>query len=87
MNHFLTVQLSSDVNELSSVQYQVWPNPTHDVIYVSGVNAGSKYKVFGVTGNIVMDGEMASSKIDLSDLANGVYILVVDQFKVKVIKK
>ncbi|GAF02848.1 hypothetical protein JCM21142_41493 [Saccharicrinis fermentans DSM 9555 = JCM 21142] len=86
-NGTLTVQLSTDVNDIGSTQYAVWPNPTRGIIHVSGANAGSKYKVFGVTGNIVMDGEMESSQIDLSDLANGVYILVVDQFKVKIVKK
>ena len=60
-----------------------YPNPTRDVIYAS---FGASYALFDGAGrqiNILAIGE----KIDLSPLPSGVYILIIDDRKYRILKK
>jgi len=57
---------------------QVFPNPTGDVIHVSGINSSSPYQMFDLNGRVVLEGTVhESSTIDLSGLLSGVYVLQV----------
>ncbi|WP_430933738.1 T9SS type A sorting domain-containing protein [Saccharicrinis sp. 156] len=81
-----SAQTATDIRYGEKTKFSAWPNPTRDFVNISGIESGSKFKVFSVTGNMVMDGQLESDKIDLSNLTNGVYVLVVGRFKIRVIK-
>ena len=64
-----------DENEMEMIS--VYPNPTHDVIYVGANNdlAVQRVEIFNVTGQIVMSS--TESVINVSELRSGMYIVRV----------
>lgn len=71
-----TNQSAVSVIELSSVQIGLYPNPADDQItFVSSVEEPFTYKVFDVTGRIVLEGshQQALLTLDVSDLVEGKY--------------
>lgn len=59
----------------SSAKYNLFPNPASDEITVSGLSNGESISVYDIYGNKVCVGY--ESKIDLSDLSSGFYILQI----------
>mgnify|MGYP000606477800 CR=1 FL=1 len=53
----------------------IYPNPTSNYIYLSGINGDSKSKVYDITGKLLQS--TSSKKIDLLSYPNGLYILNV----------
>ena len=71
-----TNQSAVSVIELSSVQIGLYPNPADDQItFVSSVEEPFSYKVFDVTGRIVLEGshQQALLTLKVSDLVEGKY--------------
>ena len=64
-----------DENEMEMIS--VYPNPTHDVIYVGANNdlTVQRVEIFNVTGQIVMSS--TESVINVSELRSGMYIVRV----------
>ena len=63
---------------------EVWPNPFSDSLNLDFQDRGSEKKVFisSLQGRIVYKetlGKRASAEIDLSDLAAGMYLLIIEQ--------
>lgn len=58
---------------------QVYPNPTSDLVYVSGVNSGDKIGVYSVDGKLVRV-KVATRNLEtvsLGDLSHGIYFVKV----------
>lgn len=71
-----TNQSAVSLVELSSVEVGLYPNPANDQItFVSSVEEPFTYKVFDVTGRIVLVGshQQALLTLDVSDLVEGKY--------------
>lgn len=71
-----TNQSAVSVVELSSVEIGLYPNPADDQItFVSSVEEPFTYKVFDVTGRIVLEGshQQALLTLDVSNLVEGKY--------------
>ena len=71
-----TNQTSVSMVELSSIEVGLYPNPADDQItFVSSVEEPFTYKVFDVTGRIVLEGshQQALLTLDVSDLVEGKY--------------
>ncbi|MBS4040346.1 MAG: T9SS type A sorting domain-containing protein [Flavobacteriales bacterium] len=77
--------LSTTSNEFSSIT--ISPNPTMDYIYLSFSNLELNYELFDVTGKIVAKNSIINNSIDLSNLDNGYYFLILKHNENKVIKK
>lgn len=65
-------------NFYSPDQIVVYPNPTKDILNITNVTDGSKYKLYNAIGQVVKSGLVVSKKIDVSSLINGVYIIDVE---------
>tara|TARA_B100000768_G_scaffold38941_1_gene37794 strand:- start:1780 stop:2379 length:600 start_codon:yes stop_codon:yes gene_type:complete len=63
---------STNINT-ASVKYLIYPNPTSDFVYLSGINGNSKTTVYDITGKLLQS--TSEKKIDLSSYPNGLYIL------------
>ena len=63
---------STNVNT-ASVKYLIYPNPTSDFVYLSGINGDSKTTVYDITGKLLQS--TSEKKIDLSSYPNGLYIV------------
>jgi len=64
----------------------IHPNPTKDVLYISDHKEGN-YKVYNISGNVVLQGKNISDKIDVNKLEKGVYILEIENQNAKVSSK
>lgn len=55
----------------------VVPNPTSDLLYISGVDVNSdlNYQVFDLIGRMVKKGRITTESLSMGELNNGVYIL------------
>ena len=63
---------STNINE-SSTNYLIYPNPTSEFVYLSGINGDSKTRVYDITGKLLLS--TGDKKIDLSSYPNGLYIV------------
>lgn len=72
-----------------TVKINVFPNPTSDKIFVSGVSYSSKVSVFDLKGRKVLESVVSNenSSIDLYTLNSGVYVLKVQGQTFKFVKK
>jgi hypothetical protein len=66
------------VPEVTTSGWSVYPNPVSDMLYMNGLNdETATVIVFDVSGKMVMSKQLTSNMINVSVLANGIYILRV----------
>ncbi len=68
----------------------IYPNPTQQFIYVKGLqSANIPYVLYSSTGKTLKSGSLNSShsRVDVSQYAEGVYYLLVNQLAYKIIKR
>ena len=63
---------STNINT-ASTNYSIYPNPTSEFVYLSGINEDYKTTVYDITGKMLLS--TGEKKIDLSSYPNGLYIL------------
>ena len=63
---------STNINT-AGTNYLIYPNPTSDYVYLSGINGDSKATVYDITGKLLLS--TSKKKIDLSSYPNGLYIV------------
>ena len=63
---------STNINTADN-NYLIYPNPTSDYVYLSGINRDSKATVYDITGKLLLS--TIEKKIDLSSYPNGLYIV------------
>ncbi len=76
-DQYLLVGLENNLRELALA---VYPNPVQDVISVKSVQELSSLKIYNLTGSLLKSVEVGSKinkEIDVSELADGVYLLKV----------
>jgi hypothetical protein len=72
----LVVGEYTGVNEIKSANnLTVYPNPTSKYLYFENNNSTSNISIFNLQGKTVKTIEDTSSKVDVGDLSNGMYIL------------
>ena len=72
-----------------SARVQVYPNPTHDFIIIQGLENEQTARVYSWEGKLLTttQADEKETKINVSDLPNGSYLLQVGAEIVKFIKK
>ncbi|MEZ4921544.1 MAG: T9SS type A sorting domain-containing protein [Crocinitomicaceae bacterium] len=73
----VTVEDCTGIDE-NEISLGVYPNPTMDVVTISGINSNGVISVLDVQGNIILTNNVTTSeilKIDLSEFESGMYIL------------
>jgi plastocyanin len=63
---------STNIN-IANTNYLIYPNPTSEFVYLSGINRDSKSKVYDITGKLLQS--TREKKIDLSSYPNGLYMI------------
>lgn len=79
-----------DVDEIDSENnFAVYPNPSHDVLYVLSDNINSEYRVTNLMGQTLMIGEITSENqmIDVSSLTKGIYFITINNESQKFVIK
>jgi len=63
------------LSENKEIAVNFHPNPVHEKLVVNGIDAGTAYKVYSVSGAVLMRGETQGETLDVSGLSNGIYFL------------
>lgn len=74
--------LTSSLEELQA-SIAVYPNPTNNVVSISGVPAGFEYHIFNAVGQEILNGSNMND-IDVSGLKEGVYFIELTGNDIKV---
>ncbi len=68
-----------------SSEINLYPNPVQDILTVTNIT-DSAYKIYDMSGRLVKEGTLQNGTVRVSDLANGIYLIHLDQFRKKFIK-
>ncbi len=68
------------INETASSNLVLYPNPARSHVTIEGLNQASKFELFSILGERVLDGEISktSNSIHVADLQKGMYFLKVE---------
>ena len=72
--HVTMTYTESGINTVSNDAVRVYPNPANDVLHVEA-NGINRIEVIDLAGRIVLTSTQAENTINVSGLANGVYML------------
>ncbi len=68
------------INEMSNHKIAIYPNPVKESLHIKGeISEGSSIEIYSMTGALTHKGKLNDKKINVSHLAKGIYILVLDQ--------
>ncbi|TDD99466.1 T9SS type A sorting domain-containing protein [Flavobacterium cellulosilyticum] len=81
--------LDKEVFEISTKNLSISPNPSNNYIQVSGIETSENYKMYSASGVEVFKGTISDNeKIDIKNLANGLYFLQFNKGRAaKIIKQ
>jgi hypothetical protein len=83
----ITLQnLSINENSIDN-KINFYPNPVKELIYMKNLTTNSEYKIYNMLGNIVQIGKTNDDKINVNQLARGIYILKLQKDESEVNKK
>lgn len=75
------------VGDVNKVNVQLYPNPAKNELTISGVNEVVPYEIFSTEGKLIKKGEyQPNSKLNISTLSVGVYVLKLGNQNFKFIK-
>jgi hypothetical protein len=87
--YFSTVNINSISSPENNSVY-IYPNPASDFIYIKNITeVGANISIYGIDGTIALKTTIISDnqQVDVSDLANGIYLLKVNSQAFKFTKK
>jgi len=80
-SYTVEIGVSVGVHDQSEAAFQLYPMPANDVVQLGAHNFNA-VEVFGLNGRMVLQGRVRNqSSLDVSELAPGGYILVLDGWK------
>lgn len=85
-----SVKTVTDNRSWQASRLKVYPNPSQGVVYISGLpeNEKNTVSIYTMDGRTVMETHpLTEGKIDLGKQVPGIYILMVNQQRFKIIKK
>ena len=81
---------STEVTTSKDLKFEIFPNPTSNIIYLNNLNKNSSnFQIFSSIGKLVMNGPINKTNIsvDISNLKPQLYILKIDGISYKIIKE
>ncbi len=79
----LTVTTTNSVTSIANIiekNVMVYPNPASSYVTVSGLNTGSEIKIYNTSGQLVIEktAEASTETLDISQLRQGLYLLITE---------
>lgn len=74
------------ISENQLVNFNVYPNPANEVLFINGVSKVNNFSIFNSVGKQVKIGSI-KQVIDISDLPNGVYLIQIENSVKRFIKQ
>lgn len=84
---FLDFSLVSSVNSISESKFQVYPNPTSDILFWNHANEEGTVSVFDISGNKMVEAPWNRGQLDLSNWPQGFYFFTATTSKGNYIRK
>lgn len=82
-----TSGLSTAENQLAaSTEVKLYPNPVKDILTLSNTKSES-FKIYDMSGKLVMDGSLQNGTVNVSRLATGNYVIQIEKLSKIFIKK
>lgn len=81
-NAFLYIDNMLSMGEISDFSFQIFPNPTSDILYFQFTENSNTYhpvQIFNTLGQIVFEDEIQNS-INIAQLTNGMYYVKIQNF-------
>ena len=81
---------STDISTSKDLKFEIFPNPTSNIIYLNNLNKNSSnFQIFSSIGKLEMNGPINKTNIslDISNLKPQLYILKIDGISYKIIKE
>lgn len=66
-------------SESADTRTMVYPNPTQEILFVSGTKKDDEYKVYDIYGRTVLSGKMSNHSILVKGLPSGAYFLGIEE--------
>jgi len=66
---------------------RIYPIPANETIQLLGVPDGTQYEIYSITGMKIASGTLSGKAINISQLPQGVYFIVVNSFWEKFVKQ
>jgi hypothetical protein len=68
-----------NINNATTNNVKIYPNPSSQFIQISNINSNESYTIFSIFGNKIKNGIISNNtQIDISNFANGIYLLKFD---------
>lgn len=86
----LVFDYSTDIKEVQSIEYKVFPNPAQDVVNINCKNSNNnQVLIYNITGQVVYNNMFNTSqfKINTSDFKEGIYFIKISNKIQKLIVK
>jgi len=80
---FITLSINNPIEE----SFIIYPNPTTKWLYIKNLSTDIPYKIYDVSGKILLQSLTNKFKISLEDLKNGVYFLKIENRVYQIIKE
>ena len=76
----LTVMVATNLNEIHSGSFNLYPNPARQYVFIDGVEDIQTIRIINLTGQAIksIDVDGIHGNIDVSDLNKGVYIMTLE---------
>lgn len=71
------IQLSANESTKHNNMISIYPNPVKDVLYIKGMNKIDRVEIYNMVGQKVKTDSAGESRIDVSSLSKGDYILQI----------
>jgi hypothetical protein len=65
------------IDGISNSLISIYPNPAHTILFVEGIDQNSMISIYDLTGRMLINSQIVDNMIDISSLANGIYIIKI----------
>ena len=83
----LSGTLANNMPSKQSNSTSIYPNPTKDLFTIKSDIQIEKYEIYNIEGKLVQNSNVQNNKVDVSELSNGTYMLLLDNQPITLIKK
>lgn len=74
-------------NERGKTSLKLFPNPTHDIVFIEAENRQQSFVLYNAIGQVLYQANTIPDKLDMTKQAAGLYFLKVKQEELKFVKQ
>ncbi|MBN1251217.1 MAG: T9SS type A sorting domain-containing protein, partial [Bacteroidales bacterium] len=75
----VTVSIATGINNISNINFKVYPNPFNDEILLDGISQNCKVSIQSINGQVLIEKIITNqdNRINTQSLKSGVYIITI----------